>query len=87
LTLKALPKTKKPTKPKKPKTCTVPKLAGDTLAAAKRALGRTKCKVGTVSTKKSGTVGKGHVISSSPTAGSRHKAGTRVNLAVSGGKQ
>jgi PASTA domain len=66
--------------------CKVPKLAGDKEAAAKVALGKAKCSVGKVSVKRSAKVAKGRVISSSPAAGSVHKAGTRVNLAVSRGK-
>jgi hypothetical protein len=66
--------------------CKVPKLAGDKEAAAKVALGKAKCAVGKVSSKRSAKVAKGRVISSSPAAGSVHKAGTRVNLAVSRGK-
>ena len=63
--------------------CRVPKLKGDTLAAARRALGRAHCAAGKVTRKKSAKVAKGRVISSSPGVGSKHKSGTRVNLNVS----
>ena len=66
--------------------CKVPKLKGLTLAAARRALGRAHCAVGKVTRKKSAKVASGRVISSSPGAGSKHKARTRVNLTVSRGK-
>ena len=66
--------------------CVVPKLAGDTLAAAKRALGKAKCGVGKVTVKKSGKVAKGRVISSSPGAGAHRKGGAAVSLTVSRGK-
>ncbi len=66
--------------------CKVPKLRGATLAAARRALSRAHCDVGKVTRRKSAKVATGRVISSSPGAGSKHRARTRVNLTVSRGK-
>jgi hypothetical protein len=67
------------------KRCQVPALRGKTVTAAKRALGRAHCGLGGVSKHRSRTVRAGHVIASTPTAGTRHKAGTRVRLVVSRG--
>jgi eukaryotic-like serine/threonine-protein kinase len=73
----------KTTSPKK--ACVVPNVVGDTLAAAKTALKKANCSTGAVTKKASGTVAKGDVISSSPKAGTKHKAGTKVKLTVSSG--
>ncbi len=67
------------------KACVVPNVVGKTLAAAKTALKKANCSAGTVTKKASGTVAKGDVISSSPKAGTKHKAGTKVKLTVSSG--
>jgi hypothetical protein len=80
------PKPPKKPKPKPGAKCVVPKLAGDTLAAAKAALTKAHCAVGKVAQRKSKTVAKGHVISSSPGAGTKRPAGTMVNLTTSNGK-
>ncbi len=66
--------------------CIVPKLANKTEADAKKALKKANCAVGTVTQKSSSTVAKGKVISSSPKAGQKRKAGAKVNLVVSSGK-
>ena len=58
---------------------------GKTLAAAKKALKKANCGVGTVTRKASSTVAKGKVISTKPGAGTKHKAGTKVKLTVSSG--
>ncbi len=71
------------TSPKK--ACIVPNVVGDALAAAKAALKNAKCSPGTVTKKASATVTKGDVISSSPKAGTKHRAGTKVKLTVSSG--
>ena len=63
----------------------MPNVVGDTLAAAKAALKNANCSTGTVTNKASATVAKGDVVSSSPKAGTKHKAGTKVKLTVSGG--
>ena len=70
----------------KQKRCVVPKLKGKSLAEAKRALKKARCAVGHVTKQKSLTVPKGRVISSSPKAASKHKAGTKIALTVSRGK-
>lgn len=72
---------------KRPLLCLVPKLKGLRLAAAERALENAHCAVGKVTKHKSSNVLKGKVISSSPRVGSKHKAGTRVALSISRGKQ
>ena len=46
--------------------CKVPALKGKTLAAAKKALKKANCAVGTVTNKPSSKVAKGKVISSKP---------------------
>lgn len=71
---------------KKSKSCKVPKLAGMTLGAAKGALRKANCAVGKVKSGKSSTLAKGKVISTSPTKGTKHKAGTKVALTLSTGK-
>jgi hypothetical protein len=71
----------------KQQQCVVPKLKGNTLAAAKGALKMAHCAVGHITRRKSSTVPKGRVISSSPKAASRQKGGTRVALIVSRGKR
>jgi hypothetical protein len=73
-------------KHKHPKLCLVPKLKGKTLAAAKHALKKAHCSVGKLTKHKSSKVPKGRIISSSPKAGSKRKAGTKVALTVSRGK-
>ena len=79
LKTKALPAPKK-------KGCVVPKLRGDRLAAAKRALRRANCKLGKVTRKASRKVAKGHVISSRPPSDTHHKRGARIAIVVSRGK-
>jgi hypothetical protein len=68
-------------------SCTVPKLAGKTLAAAKSALARGNCTLGHVKNVYSSTVKKRHVVKSSPTAGSVLAQGAKVNLVLSRGKR
>jgi beta-lactam-binding protein with PASTA domain len=65
--------------------CTVPALAGDTLAAAKAALKAANCATGTETKKASSSVAKGDVISSSPGVGSTQAKGFKVKLTVSSG--
>ena len=62
--------------------CVIPKLAGKTLAAAKKALGKAHCKLGKVTKKKSKRKA-GVVISQKPKAGTRLPAGGRVSLVLS----
>jgi hypothetical protein len=67
--------------------CKVPKLKGKSLAAARRALKKAHCRTGKIKLKQSSKVAKGHVISSKPKAGTKHKAKTKVTLTVSSGKK
>jgi hypothetical protein len=67
------------------RVCIVPKLKGDTLKKATRALRNADCKLGKV-TKRASKVRKGRVISSKPKARTKHKAGTKVALTISKGK-
>jgi beta-lactam-binding protein with PASTA domain len=67
--------------------CTVPAVAGLTLAAATTALPPAHCAAGAVTMEFSDTVPKGTVISSSPPAGTVGPAGTKVALTVSKGKK
>ena len=65
--------------------CVVPNVVGKTQAAAETALTKANCTLGTVTKKKSSTVAKGNVISTSPKAGTTTAA--KVNLTVSTGKK
>jgi beta-lactam-binding protein with PASTA domain len=64
--------------------CVVPKLKGDTVAQATTALHKANCTVGKVTSKRSATMPKGRVISSSPAAGQKLKVGAKVDLVISG---
>jgi subtilisin family serine protease len=74
------------TKPPPPKArCVVPKLAGKTLAQAKRALAKAHCKLGKVRKPKARKHHKPPALvvkSSSPKARSTHAAGTKVALTL-----
>jgi hypothetical protein len=65
--------------------CTVPKLKGDSLSKARKALTKAHCKLGKVTKPK---VKKGHkapklvVASSKPKAGTKHPAGTKVAVTL-----
>ena len=78
-------KTKASPAPKK-KGCVVPKLRGDRLAGAKRALRKAHCSLGKVTKKASAKVAKRHVISSRPRSGTHRKRGARIAIVVSRGK-
>jgi beta-lactam-binding protein with PASTA domain len=67
------------------RACVVPKLKGDTLAAATRALEQAECGLGKIKKSKSKKVAKGKVISSKPKAGSKKKVGYKVALTISKG--
>jgi beta-lactam-binding protein with PASTA domain len=71
--------------PKVKQQCTVPNVVGQSQAAAEAAITAAGCKVGKVKQKKSTTVPAGNVISTSPKAGKKLKAGKKVNLTVSSG--
>jgi Glucodextranase, domain B/PASTA domain len=66
--------------------CDVPTLKGMKLATAERAVRRAHCKVGKIKRVKSRKVRKGRVTSSSPPAGRRLRAGSKVELFVSKGR-
>ncbi|MBV8990979.1 MAG: PASTA domain-containing protein [Solirubrobacterales bacterium] len=68
-----------------PYQCTVPRLRGKQLAAAKNALRRSHCAVGKVKQVRSTRVKRGTVIATSPKAGARRRLGTKVALTVSRG--
>ncbi len=67
-------------------TCRVPRLKGMKLAKAEKALRRAGCRVGKIKRVKSRKVGSGRVISTSPPAGRRVRAGNKVELFVSKGR-
>lgn len=67
--------------------CVVPRVRGKSLAAAKGALRRAHCGVGTVKTVRSSSVPAGRVIAQSRAAGRRLEAGARVSLTVSKGRR
>jgi PKD domain/PASTA domain len=66
--------------------CVVPRLAGKTVSAAKRALSHAHCTLGQVSRAHSGKVASGRVISSTPGAGTHLRTGAPVALTVSRGR-
>jgi Invasin, domain 3/PASTA domain len=70
----------------KPKQCVVPKLAGKTVAAARRVLRRAGCTLGRTTRRTSTRVRSGRVISSKPKAGTHRRHGTRVAVIVSRGR-
>ena len=63
--------------------CTVPRVTGKLLAAAKKKIVAAHCRTGTVTRAKSRTVGKGRVISQRPKAGRKLARGSKVSLVVS----
>ena len=67
-------------------SCVVPELKGKSLKAARRAIGRHNCTLGSISLAASQTIKVGHVISQQPKAGRRLPHGTAVNLVVSRGE-
>jgi hypothetical protein len=66
--------------------CIVPKLKGDTVKKARRALRRAGCTLGKERKAFSRRIKRGHVISQSPGAGTKKPAGAAVNIKVSKGK-
>ncbi|HEY2769922.1 MAG TPA: PASTA domain-containing protein [Solirubrobacteraceae bacterium] len=67
------------------KHCKVPNLVGKTKKQAKQKLRKANCTLGAVTKQKSPTVAKGKIISTSPKAGTKRKAGAAVNLKISSG--
>lgn len=69
-----------------PSVCIAPRLRGKTLAAAKRAFGRTACSL-SLRRAYSNTVPKGRVVSQRPAAGVQRPAGAAVSVVLSKGKR
>lgn len=69
----------------RPGLCTVQKVEGKTLPAAKRAIGRANCRVGEIRSVYSKWVERGRVISQKPRFGAVLPGGSTVNLVVSRG--
>jgi hypothetical protein len=67
-------------------SCTVPKVTKKALPAAKRALARAHCRVGTLR-RTSSRIKRGRVVSQAPKPGTLMPAGGRVNLVVSRGRR
>lgn len=67
--------------------CTVPKLRGLTLSAARKKLTRANCKLGAVTRKYSARVKSGRIISQRPTAGKKLARGAKVSVALSRGRR
>lgn len=65
--------------------CVVPNIGGKRLSAAKQALKKQRCKVGSIRYVYSNRVKTRHVLSQRPRPGAHRKRGTRVNLVVSKG--
>ncbi len=65
--------------------CKVPHLRGLKLPTARRALTNSGCAVGRISSRRSRSVRKGRVISSSPGTGATRKRGTKIALVLSAG--
>jgi hypothetical protein len=70
-----------------PPRCKVPRLKGKTLRAARRALRRAHCRAGRVTRRRSRTVRRGRVISTSPRAGRIRPNGTKVRIKLSRGRR
>jgi hypothetical protein len=68
-----------------PQPCVVPVLTGMSLASAKRVLKGSSCTAGPITRRRSRTVPKGSVISTSPKKGSKRAPGAAVALVVSRG--
>jgi hypothetical protein len=66
--------------------CKVPRLRGMTLSGARHAISRAGCKVGKIKRDHSRKVRRGHVVSSTPSAGRTKPRGTKVALVLSRGK-
>ncbi len=70
----------------KPLPCTVPKVVGKTLAAAKKAIVAHGCTVGKIKKVRSTKVRKGRVVSTKPKGGTHKGPGYRVGIVVSRGR-
>jgi hypothetical protein len=67
-------------------TCSVPRVTGKRLAAAKRAIAANRCRTGKVSYATSRKTAKGRVISQSRRPGRTFPANTKIGLVVSRGR-
>src|SRR5205823_2255576 len=67
--------------------CVVPRVVGSTLAAAKAAIRRGRCRTGKVTRTYSRTVQKGRVLAQRPAPGRHLANGARVSLVVSRGRR
>jgi beta-lactam-binding protein with PASTA domain len=67
--------------------CTVPRLRGLTLAAAKRSLARKGCAIGRVSRAYSKRVRRGRVMHQRPGPGLRLRRGAKVSVVLSRGRR
>jgi hypothetical protein len=70
-----------------PEVCTVPKVTGRTLSAAKRPIAQAHCRLGKIRRAYSRIVKKGRVISQKPKPGTVLPKGGKVNLVVSRGRK
>jgi hypothetical protein len=70
-----------------PSRCVVPKLRGRTLRAAKQALRRRHCVLGTVRHAYSRVVRRGRVVSQKPLPGAHRRAGRKVSVILSRGRR
>jgi subtilisin family serine protease len=70
-----------------PARCSVPRLRGLTLAAAKRVLVKKGCRLGRVTKARSRRVGRGRVIAQKPAPGLRLARGARVRIVLSKGRR
>ena len=75
-----------PPAPPPPARCKVPKTKGMKLATAEKALRKAHCKVGKVKWVKSRKLRKGRVMSTTPHAGHKLAAGSKIKLFVSKGR-
>lgn len=62
--------------------CVVPKLQGKTVSQARTLLAAHDCKLGKVTKKPGKGVMKGRIIKSSPSAGTQHRKGMKVDVQV-----
>jgi hypothetical protein len=76
-----------PPRPATARRCVVPRVVGRTLPVARRAILRSRCRVGRIRRAYSRRVRRGRVISQWPRAGRRVRVGTRVALVVSRGRR
>ena len=74
--------TANPPPPPQTVSCVVPRVIGLRLATARKRITKAHCKVGRVRHRHTGPSRVGRVLSQSTRAGTRHAAGTKVNLAV-----